>query len=359
MEPMPVDEQRKCAILPLTEQTWPEGTIPLVSVFSWVYNHAAFIRESIDSILTQQTDFPVEIILHDDASTDGTAEIIAEYAQRYPRLFRNVMHSKNQYSRGNCLLKPLTSVPKGKYIALTHGDDFWTHPLKLFRQKVLLEQTPDVVLCGHRFRLASATSMDSGSVSGEEPEVGGLPDVLLRNYVHTASAMFRNGLLSEKDLVDPPDAGDWFIWIQLLKHGKVAFINDVMSGYRIHSGGVSSGLPLRRRLSSVTRSVDRLHRDFGGQFSTIRRQSLALYRLQLSASCLLWGWNDVAWGLMMLSSAFVRSPILIARQPLTVKILIGVSRRFVRVVMQPFEHFLSFSFRTLKRIFRKLQRKIA
>ena len=87
----------------ITDQIWPEGTGPALSVFSWVFNHANYIHQSIQSILNQETSFPVEIIIHDDASTDGTAKIILEYEKKYPQLFRNILQKDNQWSQGKAL----------------------------------------------------------------------------------------------------------------------------------------------------------------------------------------------------------------------------------------------------------------
>lgn len=312
--PTESNETTSAPILPLTQQSWHDGTVPVVSVFSWVYNHSQFVRQSIESILAQETDFPVEIILHDDASTDGTREIIAEYVQRYPRLFRNVMQVENQYSQGKCLLRPLLSVPLGQFIALTHGDDFWAHPRKLMLQKKLMETKPDVVLCGHRFRLVGASSSDEGPVSEIRKEEGDIKDILLLNYIHTATAMFRNGVLKVEDLRDPPESGDWFIWVQLLKHGKAGFINEVMSGYRIHAGGLNSGTPLRGRLRVVTASVERMHRDFGLRYFLIKQRSLALYRLHLACQCPLGSFADFLWLGKLLLAALLMCPLFSLRQ---------------------------------------------
>ena len=108
----------------ITEHKWPSDTQPVVSIFNWVYNHKDYIRESIDSILMQKTTFRVEIIIHDDASNDGTAEIIKEYEVIYPKLFNNILQKENQWSQGKSVMTPLFERPKGKYVALAHGDDY-------------------------------------------------------------------------------------------------------------------------------------------------------------------------------------------------------------------------------------------
>jgi glycosyltransferase involved in cell wall biosynthesis len=123
----------------ITKQHWSLDAKPLVSVCNWVYNHKDFIEQSIDSILMQKTTFPVEIIIQDDASNDGTREIIEEYAFRYPHLFKNILFKENQYSQGKDITIGLFKKASGKYIALAHGDDYWTDPYKLQKQVDFLE----------------------------------------------------------------------------------------------------------------------------------------------------------------------------------------------------------------------------
>lgn len=302
----------------LRDQTWNADVTPKVSVFNWAFNHCDFIRQSIESILDQRTNFRVEIIIHDDASTDGTAEIIAEYAERFPWLFRNVMHAENQYSKGHCLLKPLLVHPRGEYVALTHGDDFWIDADKLQKQAALLDLRKDVVLVGHRFSLASKESSHTGHDSSHEQETGELEDILLRNYVHTATAMFRNGLLTNDQLVSPPDAGDWFIWVQLAKTGKIAFINEVMSAYRIHQGGICSGMDIKNRVKSVRKSIDRLHKDFGRKYHAIKQKSISDYELRSSLCTLS---EAPSFSTLLLSRSLARTPGFTLWHPLTRQIL--------------------------------------
>ena len=126
-------------IIPITEQNWPIESKPILTIFSWVFNHKNYIRESVESILSQKTNFKVEIILHDDASSDGSKEIILEYEKKHPRLFKNILQKKNQYSQGKSLTNSLFKKSKGKYIALMHGDDYWIDDLKL--QKHIYFQT--------------------------------------------------------------------------------------------------------------------------------------------------------------------------------------------------------------------------
>ena len=114
---------------------------PLVSICCLTYNHVPFIRKCLDGFLMQQTDFPIEILIHDDCSTDGTTEIIRQYEAKYPELIFPLYEEENQYSRGGAGKMDLYNYrrARGKYIAYCEGDDYWTDPLKLQKQVDFLE----------------------------------------------------------------------------------------------------------------------------------------------------------------------------------------------------------------------------
>jgi len=96
----------------------------------------------------QETNFPIEILIHDDASTDGTADIIREYEQKYPEIIKPIYQTENQYSKGIKISQTFNwSRAKGKYIAICEGDDYWIDPYKLQKQVDFLENNPDYGLC--------------------------------------------------------------------------------------------------------------------------------------------------------------------------------------------------------------------
>ena len=130
---------------------WQESA-PCVSICCITYNHAPFIRQCLDGFMMQRTGFPVEVLIHDDASTDGTQDIIREYEAKYPDVIKPIYQKENQYSKGvKVSLVYNYSRAKGKYIALCEGDDYWTDPYKLQKQVDFLESHPDYVMCSHRF----------------------------------------------------------------------------------------------------------------------------------------------------------------------------------------------------------------
>ena len=126
-------------------QKWPKDwNTPLVSVRCITYNQQSFIAQTLDGFLSQETDFPFEVIVHDDASTDKTADVIREYEQKYPKIIKPIYEIENQYSKNDDSLdKIVDSACKGKYIAFCEGDDYWIDPLKLQKQISFLEKNLD------------------------------------------------------------------------------------------------------------------------------------------------------------------------------------------------------------------------
>ncbi len=121
---------------------------PLVSVLIITYNHEKYIRDAINGCLDQKSNFSYEIIIHDDASTDGTGEIVKEYAEKYPDLIIPIIQTENQYSKGfKFIPEILVPMAKGKYIAFCEGDDYWCDPNKLQKQVEIMENDSSISLC--------------------------------------------------------------------------------------------------------------------------------------------------------------------------------------------------------------------
>jgi glycosyltransferase involved in cell wall biosynthesis len=228
----------------ITEQNWSSGTVPVLSVFNWVYNHKDFIRESIESILIQKTTFPVEIIIHDDASNDGTKEIILEYQEKHPAIFRNILHEENQWSQGKSVMTPLFEKPKGKYIALTHGDDYWTDPYKLQKQVDFLDKNPDYSICFHNVQLLKGADFFKDNLTKEVPQSTTIQDLTNGNYIHTPSVVFRNQkeIIEMSTWLNEVKAGDYSLHLLNAQFGKIYKLDDIMAVYRIHDSNTWANL---------------------------------------------------------------------------------------------------------------------
>ena len=253
-------QSEKVAHLPhpvrITEHVWPVGTVPVVSVFNWAYNHAGFIRASIDSILMQETTFPVEIIIHDDASTDGTTEIIREYESKYPQLFRNIIQTENQWSQNKSVVAPMFIAPRGELIALAHGDDYWNSGNKLQVQVNYLLKNSSCSCCFHLAHVVNAagTTVEIFSFRPNRNSYKTKECLLeLGKQYATNSMLFRRTALSSTPEWMREEFSDAFMELQLSRHGSIDFIDLTLSSYRIHESGVWSRLSHEQRLREQLR----------------------------------------------------------------------------------------------------------
>lgn len=216
-----------------------------VSVIILTYNHERFIRQTIDNVLNQQTDFEYEIIIGDDASTDSNPRIIEEYQARFPDKIKPLLHKKNLggYGKNNTLAA--LEICKGQYIAALDGDDYWTNPLKLQMQVDFLDQNPDFVASFHNalIHFEDGSHPDYYVNDENQKAVVTLEDLIGEDevwFMATSAVMFRNGLLNEyPQWFHDSKSGDIPRYILLGKHGKFGYINEVMSVYRKNGGGMS------------------------------------------------------------------------------------------------------------------------
>ena len=128
---------------------------PLVSIICPTYNHEKYITDAIESFLMQKVEFPIEIIIHDDASTDATADIIRSYEKKYPTIIKPIYQKENQYSKGKPPTYFIYKRAQGKYIASCEGDDYWTDPYKLKKQVEFLENHPEYIAVTHNVRVVN------------------------------------------------------------------------------------------------------------------------------------------------------------------------------------------------------------
>ena len=168
-----------------------------VSVVCNAYNHEKYIRSALDGFVMQKTTFPFEVLVHDDASTDRTAEVIREYEIKYPDIIKPIYSTENQYSKNDGSLDRIQyGRVQGKYIALCEGDDYWTDPLKLQKQYDLLESHPEIDICA-----TAAKTEKNGEITGQiapvtKDTIISLQEVILGGggFVATASLMYRTSI---------------------------------------------------------------------------------------------------------------------------------------------------------------------
>jgi glycosyltransferase involved in cell wall biosynthesis len=236
--------------LALRDRTFAPDDPVRVTICSVTFNHAAFIRDCLEGFLDQICDFRVEVVIHDDASTDGTTEILRDYAARYPTVIRAIFQSTNQWTRGvNPYYAHVFPAARGEYLALCDGDDHWRDPGKLAAQVAVLDSEPGVALTYGRTDALEDGVLNRAFVNGAERDLS--PEELkCCSGINTLTTCFRNVFR------DGPPAflrqspiGDLTVWAVLGYHGSGRFMADLPpTVYNIHAGGVLSRVPPRRQV---------------------------------------------------------------------------------------------------------------
>lgn len=220
-----------------------DGRPVIVSVKCATYNHAPYIRQCLDGFVMQKTNFRFEVIVHDDASTDGTTEIVREYAEKYPNIIKPMYEEVNQYSRNlSAMNDAINKRLVGKYVAICEGDDYWCDPLKLQKQVDYLESHPKSVLCFHpNYRLFPDGKKKVNAPKNKKDEYNP-KDIILGGggFMATSAMLFlRQYYLMDKDRPDffkSSPIGDVPLRLFLASKGTIGYIDDVMSVYRKGQG---------------------------------------------------------------------------------------------------------------------------
>lgn len=225
----------------------------LVSIRCCTYNHAPYIRQCLDGFVMQKTNFKFEAIVHDDASTDGTADIVREYATKYPDIIKPILETENQYSKHDGSLSRIMNAaisPSAKYIAMCEGDDYWTDPYKLQKQVDIMEANEQVVAVVTACSVADANGnivekiRKYPVVKDNKPGMYNLHDFFRNQHQYpTVTVMYR--LLSYKQIMEMFNRcrsnflGDWILWVCLHTQGDFCFMNEVTAAYRINPTSVT------------------------------------------------------------------------------------------------------------------------
>ena len=233
---------------PLSMHRWPADAAPVVTVLVTTYNHERYIGRCLSSILAQVTDFPVELIVVDDASTDRTPQIVRGFQERFPQIVRPTLLTENHFSKGLLMRPVMHRQARGEFIACCDGDDFWTDPRKLARQVAFLRGNPDCVLSFH----------DAVHIDAEDKPLGRreLPEAARRDYTREELRVLRWGWMLIGTMVYrnvpfefPPEYhltpnADNFIPMLLGAFGGAKFQADVGPlAYRQHGNSIWSSKP--------------------------------------------------------------------------------------------------------------------
>ena len=249
-----------------------------VSVLCKAFNHGPLLRDALDSFVSQKTDFAFEVLVSDDASTDDTADVIREYAERYPELIRPFLLKENVFSQGIDIFETLIfPASRGEYLAICEGDDYWTDPDKLQMQVDFLDAHPDYSACVHN---SLGHFMDGSAPDRVLFAQDGDRDISFEQVIHGMSFAFHtSSIVARREyLVNPPDFRevafgygftDYPVGIWLTMKGKVRFLDRNMSVYRIGSNPTAWS-------SNVSRHYHKLK-----QFVTGEREMLRTLRPHL------------------------------------------------------------------------------
>lgn len=259
-----------------------------VTVLVMTYNHIRFIEQALQSVLRQQTNFPYEILISEDCSTDGTRELVIDYQHRFPEKIRLLLSEKNLHS--NAVVARGIDAARGQYTALLDGDDYWTSDSKLQKQADFLDAHPECSICFHNAQVVH----EDGSkppwnwVPANQKPFSDIDDMWRGNFIPTCSTLYRNGLFGKV----PGWYGNYFVtgslfitdWpLHLLHagHGRIGYIDEVMGAYRYHRGGIYSGYSEHEKLEHTLkfyRSMNEL----------LERRYEPTVRAAMSAYCLDW-----------------------------------------------------------------------
>lgn len=281
-----------------------------LSVLVITYNHERFIRKAIDSILMQKTHFDYEIVVGEDYSTDRTREIVVEFRKRYPDKIRLLLNEKNVGGRRNFI--QILEASRGEYIALLEGDDYWTSPDKLQKQADFLDTHPDCSLCFH----ASKLKFEDGS--GKKPALNvpheikpyyTIEDVLgKRDFIHTASVMFRKGLFGQfPEWFLSATQGDLAIYVLCGQYGKIGYIDEVKSVYRVHSKGIWSSKGLIQRLMIQIKLLTTMNAHLDFRYDKVIKSTISSFYYRIAEE---YRHNDArSKALMNLFKCIITSPL--------------------------------------------------
>lgn len=239
-----------------------------VSVCCLVYNHEKYLRQCLDGFVMQKTDFRFEVLIHDDASTDQSADIIKEYEERYPNIIKPIYQKENKYSKGEKVnLKYNVLRARGKYVALCEGDDYWIDEFKLQKQYDAMENNPSAVMCVHTVREVYTNGEPTGreypSQSIDQTLVHSetMMDFMVRfnQYPFQTSSYFYKTELGKQYAENLPmfaqvsKVGDVPLLLYMISCGDYVVIRDVMSCYRL--GVKGSWNEINGRIPEIRRAA--------------------------------------------------------------------------------------------------------
>lgn len=256
----------------------------MVTILTTAFNHEEFIAQAIEGVVSQKTNFRYQMVIHDDASTDRTAEIIRDYASRFPEKIIAICQTENQYSKGIDVYDFMMPHVHGKYVAMCEGDDFWCDETKLQRQVDFMESHPEYSACVHN-TWEEAYSTKERTLLFPQKEERDIPFAEI--CLHGSGGYHASSLLTKKEywFAKMPawyymgnGIGDYPFAIYLALQGPIHFFPGIMSVYRIFTPSSWS----RQNMMGSLEKQEKIHRDLIKMLEAVRSSDGKKYAKELT-----------------------------------------------------------------------------
>mgnify|MGYP003300985894 CR=1 FL=1 len=247
----------------------------IVTIQCIVYNHEPYLRDCLEGFVMQQTDFLFVAIVHDDASTDGSAAIIREYEERYPDIIKPIYETENQYSKHDGslgrIMNAAIDATGAKYVAMCEGDDYWTDPLKLQKQVDFMEANPEYGLCYTDYGICDSNGdlmEESHYMNGSDKPILTFEEHLFRQgYIAPMTWLYRKDVYESitNNMLKGVSDGSYVVALEFFYHSKVAFLQINTATYRVSQGSASRPLSLQG-VFKYRKGVYKIEREYAKKY---------------------------------------------------------------------------------------------
>lgn len=258
---------------------------PLVDIVMPTYRHERFVAEAIESVLAQQTNFEFRLLIGDDCSPDGTQAIVKSYAEKHPKLIEAYLFTNHVGIQDKRRVAVnLLRRAKAKYVTILEGDDYWTDPYRLQKLTDFLESHPECSVSFHDAKVLAEDGSEHRLFPANQKEISTLEDMVTTSvFPIPCTALFRNELGELPDCFFGVTNADWMLFVLLAERGNLGYLNEVMATYRVHSGGVWSGLDAAPGISEHIKTYETIDAHLNFKYTRAISRKLATWRRTLTA----------------------------------------------------------------------------